>query len=200
MAGTNPNQVYAPTPDQSTTTGAVAVATTASQATAANVPNDARTALTSVWNSGGYVSEDGMSLSISKTFNDIHDWSHSTVKSVLTEYKGQISVSFLQVDEFAAKRVFGESNVTVTAANATHGQILNIAIGAELPPIEAYCFSMKDGNQRVRVYVPRGQFTEIADMAFTTDGVKVGGTLATYDDGTGHSIYVIFDDGQVVSG
>ena len=199
MAGTNPNQVYAPTPDQSTTTGAVAVATTASQATAANVPTDARTALTSVWDSGGYVSEDGMSLSISKSFNDLHDWSHSTVKSVLTEYKGIITVSFLQVDEFSAKRVFGEDNVTVTAATRDHGQIINIGIGSAMPPIEAYCFSMKDGDQRVRVYVPRGQFTEVDDMAFTTDGVKVGGKLATYDDGTGKSIYVIFDDGQVVS-
>mgnify|MGYP007133710496 CR=1 FL=1 len=60
---------------------------------------------------------------------------------------------------------------------------------------------MKDGNARVRVVVPNGQMTEVNQIDFKPDaGNIIGGTLATYDDGTGHSIYFIYDDGVVVSG
>lgn len=192
----NAKQVYAPTPDQSVTTGAVAVADVGVTA-----PTDARTALPSTWDNSGYVSEDGISVTVTRSTTPIRDWSKSIVRNLLTEYAGAISCSFLQVDEFAAKRMFGESNVTVTNATLTHGNQMKIAIGNELPPIEAFCFSMKDGDARVRVFVPRGQFTDVSQIDFKPDaGNIIGGTIATYDDGTGHSIYVMYDDGTVVSG
>lgn len=192
----NAKHVYAPTPDQSTTTGAVAVAPLGT-----TMPTDAKTALPSAWNSGGYVSEDGMSVSVTRSVTPIRDWSKNAVRNLLTEYTGTISLAFLQVDEFAAQRMFGASNVTKTAATTTSGEQISIAIGAELPPCEAWCFSMKDGNARVRVVVPNGQMTEVNQIDFKPDaGNIIGGTLATYDDGTGHSIYFIYDDGVVVSG
>lgn len=192
----NAKHVYAPTPDQSTTTGAVAVAPLGT-----TMPTDARTALPNTWNDGGYVSEDGLSVSVTRSVTPIRDWSKNAVRNLLTEYNGTISLAFLQVDEFAAQRMFGASNVTKTAASSAHGEQLSIAIGAELPPREAWCFSMKDGNARVRVAVPNGQMTEVNQIDFKPDaGNIIGGTLATYDDGTGHSIYFIYDDGEVVSG
>ena len=193
--GLNATKVYAPAPDQSTTTGAVAVAPIGTTA-----PTDARTALPSAWESSGYVSEDGMSVAVTRTTTPIRDWSKAAVRQLLTEYEGAITLSFLGVDEFALGRVFGESNVTKTTATTTHGEQLKVGIGAQLPPIESFCFNMKDGDARIRVYVPRGQFTEVAQVDFKPDaGHTVGGTISTYDDGTGKSIYFLYDDG-VVSG
>lgn len=193
--GLNAAKVYAPTPDQSAATGAVAVAPVGTTA-----PTDAKTALASPWESSGYVSEDGLSVSVSKSTTPIKDWSKSTVRSILTDYEGTLTLSFLQVDEFSAKRVFGASNVTKTAATTTSSEVIKVAIGNQLPPEEAWCFSMKDGNRRVRVYVPRGQITEVGDIEFKPDaGQVIGGTISTYDDGTGHSIYVFWDDGEVAS-
>lgn len=194
MAGLNANQVYLPTPDQSQTTGAVAVA-----AEGVTAPTDARTALPSAsWSTGGYIDENGLSLSISKSVTTLKDWSQSTVRKMLTDYDGTASCSFLQMDQFAAERLFGASNVTVTAANTTHGEQMKIAIGADLPPIQAFCFSMKDGNARIRVFIPRGQIAEIGDVSFVPGTGNVWpATINTYDDGTGHSIYVFFDDGVV---
>ena len=123
------------------------------------------------------------------------------MRNLLTEYAGAIALGFLQVDEFAANAMFGASNVTITAATSSAGAKMKISIGAELPPIKSYCFSMKDGNARIRVYVPRGQFTDVNQIDFKPDaGNVIGGTMATYDDGTGHSIYFMYDDGEVVSG
>ena len=165
------------------------------------MPADARTALTSAWDDSGYVSEDGLSVTITRSTTPIRDWSKAAVRNLLTEFGGAIAVSFLQVDEFAAKRMFGEDNVTVTAATTTTSEVIKISIGAELPPIEAWCFSMKDGDARIRVLVPRGQMTDVNQIDFKPDaGNIIGGTLTAYDDGTGNSIYFIYDDGEVISG
>lgn len=192
----NAKKVYAPTPNQSATTGAVAVAPVGT-----SMPTDAKTALPSTWDDSGYVSEDGISVTVTRSTTPIRDWSKNAVRNLLTEYAGSISLAFLQVDQFAAERMFGENNVTVTAATSSAGEQIKVAIGAELPPIEAWCFSMKDGDARIRVLVPSGQMTEVSQIDFKPDaGHVIGGTLATYDDGTGHSIYFIYDDGTVVSG
>ena len=96
--------------------------------------------------------------------------------------------------------MFGSSNVSVTAATLTKGELIKISIGADLPPVEAWCFSMKDGNARIRVVAPRAQVTEVNQIDFKPDaGHVIGGTIATYDDGTGKSIYFIYDDGEVLS-
>ena len=195
--GLNAKKVYAPTPDQSATTGAVAVAPEGT-----TMPENARAQLdTSVWDDGGYVDENGLSLTLTRSTTPIRDWSKSAVRNLLTEFTGLIALGFLQVDEFAAKRVFGEDNVNVTPADRNNGEIMKISIGAELPPIEAWCFSMKDGNARVRVLVPRGQITDVNQIDFKPDaGNVIGGNIACYDDGTGKSIYIIYDDGTVISG
>lgn len=191
----NAKHVYAPAPNQTSTTGAVAVAPIGTTA-----PADAKTALPNAWDTGGYVDENGISLTVTRSTTPIRDWSKATIRNLLSEFSGAITVGFLQVDEFAAQRMFGASNVTKTAATSSAGEQIKISIGSELPPIEAWCFSMKDGEARIRVYVPRGQMTDVNQIDYRPDtGNVVGGTLQCYDDGTGHCAYVIYDDGTVVS-
>ena len=192
----NAKKVYAPAPNQSATTGAVAVAPLGT-----TMPTDAKSALASAWDDSGYISEDGISVTVTRSTTPIRDWSKAAIRNLLTEYSGSISLNFLQIDEFATERMFGSSNVTVTAATSSAGEQIKISIGAELPPREAWCFSMKDGDARIRVLVPNGQMTDVSQIDFKPDAANIiGGTLATYDDGTGHSIYFIYDDGTVVSG
>ena len=195
MAGIDAAQVYLPSPDQSSTTGAIAVAPLGTTA-----PTDARTALGVAWTSGGYVGEDGVTLSVSRSTSAIKDWSQANVRKALTDFDGTIGLSFLQMDEFAAKELFGASNVTVTAANTTHGNELSIGIGAELPPMKSWAFSMKDGARRVRIYLPIAQVTEIGDVTFVPSaGNSYPATISCYPDSTGKSIYVFYDDGEMTS-
>ena len=195
MAGINSAQVYLPSPDQSGTTGAVAVAPLGTTA-----PTDAGTALPSAWTTGGYVAEDGLTLGINRSMTAIKDWSQANVRKALSDFDGTIQLSFLQVDEFAAKEVFGASNVTKTAASTTHGEQLKIAIGAELPEMKSWCFNMKDGDRRVRVYAPCAQVTEVGDVSFVPNaGNAYPATISCYPDSTGKSIYVFYDDGKKTS-
>lgn len=191
MAGVNSAQVYLPTPDQTGTVGAVAVAPLSTAA-----PADARTALPSAWVSGGYVSEDGITLGLSRSFANIKDWSQANVRKALTDFDGTVTCAFLQVDDFAAEQMFGAANVTTTAANTTHGAQMKIAIGAEVAPAMSWCFSMKDDNRRVRVYLPNAQVTELGDVQFVPGAGNIyPSTIAAYPDATGKSIYVMYDDG-----
>lgn len=195
MAGINAAQVYLPSPDQSAATGAVNVA-----AVGVTAPTDARTALTGGWESGGYIDENGLGLSLNKSFTNIKDWSQSTVRKALTDFDGQLTCSFLQVDEFAAKRLFGAGNVTAKAATSDAGNQLAITIGADVPPVEAWCFNMKDGNRRVRVFAPQAQVTELGEVSFVPGAGNVWpATISCYPDGNGKSLYVFYDDGEVVS-
>ena len=63
-------------PDQSSTTGAVLYA-----AVGTTLPTDATTAPYG-FTSGGYVSEDGLTLSASFNTTDIKDWSKGTIRTL----------------------------------------------------------------------------------------------------------------------
>lgn len=196
MAGVNSAQVYLPSPDQSSSVGAVYTA-----ALGSTLPTDARAALNAAFTSGGYISENGVTLNVSKSTTAIKDWSMATVRKALTDFDGTVALEFLQIDEKAATELLGSANVTVTAANTTHGQQIAMKIGADLPTAKAWAFNMKDGNRRVRIVIPNGQITEIpSDITFVPNAANIWpATISCYDDGTGHSIYVYYDDGVVTS-
>lgn len=195
MAGVDSNKVYLPSPDQSGTVGAVATAPLGT-----TLPTDSRTALAGTYTTGGYVTEDGISLSLNRSMTTLKDWSQASVRKAISEFDGTVQCSFLQVDEFAAKEMFGASNVTKTAANSTHGEQLKIQIGAELPDPKVWVWSMKDGNRRVRVVLPNAQVTEIATVPFVpTQGNAYQCTISAYPDATGKSIYIFYDDGKTTA-
>ena len=76
----NAKKVYAPAPNQSSTTGAVAVAPEGT-----SLPTDASSALSASWDDSGYVSEDGLSVTITRTTTPIRDWSKAAVRNLLTD-------------------------------------------------------------------------------------------------------------------
>ena len=194
MAGIDSAQVYLPSPDQSGTTGAVAVADLGTTA-----PTNARSALGGSWTTGGYVGEDGLTLSLSRSFTVVKDWSQSTVRKALTDFDGTLQFPFMQIDEFAMGEIVGAANVSATAATTTHGNQLAVEFGAELAPMKSWCFSMKDEDRRVRVYCPCAQVTEIGDVSFVPGSAhQYPCTLSCYPDSDGKSIYVFYDDGEVV--
>lgn len=195
MAGVNSYQVYAPGPDQSATTGAIARGPLGTP-----LPTDARSALDPALVSGGYVSENGITLSLSKSTTPIKDWGLNNVRKLLTDFDGTIGLEFLQVDQWAAEALLGAANVTTTAATRDAGNQLGMKIGPVTTDPEAWVFSMKDGDRRVRIVVPNGNVELSGDVAFQPGAANIWpATLNCYDDGTGHSIYVYFDDGQVTA-
>lgn len=196
MAGVNSNDVYLLGPDQSTTTGAMKKG-----AIGASAPTDARTQLGNGWSdAAGYISENGITLNLNRSTSPLKDWGLNTVRVMATDFTTNITGEFLQMDEAAAKTLFGEDNVTVTAATTTKPATIKLSIGPDMPEQHAFVFNMKDGDRRARIYVPNGQITQVGSPTFVPGAGNVWPfTLECYDDGTGHSVYMFFDNGQTAS-
>lgn len=158
---------------------------------------------TSGFTKSGYVSEDGLELSMDYSTNDVREWNGATVRKLLESFTGEFSFTLLQAFSYEdACIAFGAENVTRTAATLTTGEQLHIAIGAHLPEAHAWCFNMKDGDAAMKVLVPNGQVTSLDSITFVAnDVIKLPVTVSCYDDGTGtgDSIHVFTDDGQKTS-
>lgn len=196
MAGVNSNDVYLLGPDQSTTTGAMKKG-----AIGASAPTDARTQLGNGWSdAAGYISENGITLNLNRSTSPLKDWGLNTVRVMATDFTTNITGEFLQMDEATAKTLFGEGNATVTPATSTKPATLKLSIGPDMPEEHAFVFNMKDGERRARIYVPNGQITQVGSPTFVPGAGNVWPfTLECYDDGTGHSVYMFFDNGQNAS-
>ena len=191
----NSSNVFIGLGDQGTT-GAVG---TAAKGTA--LPTNPFGSTWTGWTFSGYVSEDGVSLSPSWSTTPLKEWNGATVRTLLDGFDGTISLTEIEfLSEEGAKHCFGSNNVTATAANTTHGNQLQINIGTTMPEAKAWVFRMKDGDHKAVVYVPNGQVTSIDSIAFNRNNAAgLPYTITCNDDGTGKSIYIYTDDGQVTS-
>jgi len=195
--GINAKQVRVGLADQSSTSGALSRGDVIS-----TIPADIDAALTAIaaFSSSGYISEDGASLSTTKGVTPIREWNRASVRRILEDFDGTVSLSLIQLDEEGAKQAFGEDNVSVTAATSTHGTQLKIALGATLDDPQAWALRMKDGDARMLVLVPNGQVTSGVDITFVANqAIQLPVTISANDDGTGHSIYIFTDDGIVAA-
>lgn len=178
-------------PDQSATVGAVNYAPTNT-----TLPTDASSALGQGFTKCGYVSEDGLVISTDYGTKQIKDWSKSTVRTLLDEFTGEVTFSFIQTDYESLCAIFGTENVVKTEATSSHGTQITVKIGAHIAGAKAYVFNMKDGNAKVRVVLPNATPTLNGDLTFNAgDAINWSVKLTCGADVNGESIYIYTDDG-----
>jgi len=165
------------------------------------LPTDATTALDAALVAKGLVSEDGLQASYERSSNDIKDWGGNTVRSVQTDVTDSYTFALIQSDAEVLKEVFGDAQVTVTPADATHGEQISIAANGEPLPAKVYVFEMKDGLNKHRIVVPNGQITATDQITYTNgDAISYSLTLTAYPDSSGNTHYDYWDDGVVAAG
>ena len=147
-----------------------------------------------------YVSEDGLTLTPSRSTTDIKDWSGATVRKVLESFDGTLSWTMISTNKGALSIAFGSGHVTTSAAATDHGAQVQAALGAYLPEEQAWVFLMKDGDARIVIAVPDGQITEVGEVTFASNAaVGWNVTLSCYPDTNGNCIYIMTDDGVVAA-
>jgi len=161
------------------------------------LPGTAVTAIPSGFNSGGYVSEDGMTKSESRDVNSIKDWKGLTVKRSQTGFEATFQFAFLEyLGEAGAIAVYGENAVTVTPATADHGKQMKVAVKGDVAPHLSWIFDMADGDAVIRILVPDGQVTETGDTPFgNSDAAVRDVTISAFPDEDGVLFYELTDDG-----
>lgn len=170
-----------------------------SGALSATPPTD-ETSTLSGFSALGYVGEDGLTMSTARSTERIRAWGGDTVRIVQTEHDVTLSWTFLETTAGVAEEVYGENNVTATPAGPGAGNKLAIEVTSETLPNKSYVFDMKDGDAKIRAYVPNGQITEVGDVQFVhSAALSYQVTLEAFPDEHGVKVYIYSDDGQVVA-
>lgn len=191
MAGTPSSaNIFVGSPDRATS-GAILVAPvgTALPTTIATAPNVAFKDL-------GYISEDGLSISQSSTWETIKDWGGDQVRKFLSDFTGTLTFAMDEIRSDVLKFVYGSANVAVTAATVSSGTLHTVKMNSTEPDRVSLVANILDGPRKIRIVAPLCQVTERQDLSFSrTAGVMHGVTVETYPDATGNSIYLYTDDG-----
>lgn len=167
-------------------------------ATGSTLPTDATTAPDAAFVSAGYIGEDGLTESGSRTTDKKKEWGGRIVRVLQTDYSLTYQFSFLESRKAGVlQTVFGDDNVTETAANDTHGLQYAVQRNADLLPHKAFIFEMKDGDVKTRIVVPDGQITEVGDIVWSnSELVQYQVTVEAFPDASGNNAYEYTDDGQ----
>lgn len=154
------------------------------------LPTDATMELDAGFVERGLIGEEGFSLAPNRSTQDIKVWGGSTRRRLTTEFSEVVSVTFMEsADAEVLKAVFGENNVSV------EGGKIAIAHNAEGAAEMAWTITMKDGDARRRLAIPRGQVFLTGDIQYVhTDAIKYSVEIACYEDEEGQSSYEYIDD------
>lgn len=161
------------------------------------MPTDAKSELNAKFENAGYVSEDGLVETIDASDDKIKAWGGDIVKIVRTEHS--VSYTFTLIESASAtalKLLFGEENVTVTAATSTKGRQIVVKKTAAMTPRRAFVFDMADLPAAIRVAIEDGQPSISGDVNFTDgDAIAYEVTVEAFPNAQGVKSTLMIDDG-----
>lgn len=124
--------------------------------------------LPSGWTEAGFISADGIELQLSRDVENIKDWSNTIRRTILADHDEKASGACISTTAAALAELFGESNVTP----GTGDFVVNLS-AADLPPVKAYLFIMKDGDDMMCFGCSTGQIYVSDNVSFKAgDGIE----------------------------
>ena len=153
------------------------------------LPTDATTALPAAFVNLGYVSEDGVTNSISSDSTEIKEWGGDTVDTVKTSQSDTFKWKLIEgMNVDVLKTVFGDDNVTETDG------AIKVDVKATDSTAAVYVIDMAlKGGRLKRIVIPSGKITELGDIVYKPDDA-VGYDLTIQanlgSDGATHHEYI----------
>lgn len=147
----------------------------------------------SAWTSAGAITADGITWTTGKDSEPLRNWAKETERLVGSEEGGSVTAPMMYTTEETLKTIFGEDNVTVSAATQTTGKVVSVTVapGVSASPM-AFLFIMKDGDDMLMLGTEKGIVREVGDITFApTEGITWEATIEAA------SWTFAKDDGQV---
>lgn len=161
------------------------------------LPTDASTALDAAYVALGLVGEEGLAPSGERSSENTKDWAGDIVAALQSEHTSSFEITLLEVfNEEALKAVFGDGNVTVTAATPSSGKLFSIKETGEPLGHKSFAFDMKYLDKRMRIVLPDAQITAVEEAPFVNaalNSFKI--TIMAYKDTNNTKVYRYYDDG-----
>ena len=148
--------------------------------------------LAAAWEDVGDISADGVNWTPLGDMQSIRNWANEVVRR-WSNTPGTANAAVIDTTEEVFNTIFGEDNVTVTAAAATHGKLVSVDIDRyNLSGAEAFLFIGKDGDDAFMLGTTSGIITNIGDVSF-----QPGSVISWTPTIEGNWTY-LKDDGQTV--
>jgi len=156
------------------------------------LPSTPGTTPGSAWAEVGAITVDGISLKL-PSGDVIKNWANIAERKINTE-NGVISGSIMYTNKKVFETLFGEGNVSYTAAGQTHGNITSVTLSPDVSAEPAaYLFLVKDGSTLVSIGCEDGLITDIADVSFNPT------TSVTWSPSIDGVWTISHDDGDVTT-
>lgn len=128
------------------------------------LPTDPSTAIPATWKHVGDVTNEGITLAMDKSVENLRNWANVIKRVIMTEHTETIQAPIMDTTEEALKTVLGESNVTNT------NDVISVNLSAaSLPEEEAFLFVMKDGDSMIMIGCTHGQVTAVDNVTFAPE-------------------------------
>lgn len=164
------------------------------------LPTNESTALSAAFKAPGYVTEDGVTRSESRDTTPIKAWGGDTIVIAQTGVEATLKTTLAEyLTKLTQELIYGEANVTETAATATKGTKLAIVgkLGTAAPK-NVWVVEMFSGLATGRLVLPIVQIAETDDVTYKDDELAAHGVTANlYPDAAGNYFYEYWDDGVV---
>lgn len=147
------------------------------------LPTDTETALNVAFVEVGYISDDGVTQSISTDVNEIKAWQNGdTVRKVQTSH--DVTYAFTMIESSAAALTAYYGNYSSGVVEITGDQLDH----------QAMVLEVEDGDHVIRIALPDAQITDRGDVVYQ-NGEEVGYpvTVTAYPDSSGVKAYMYID-------
>src|SRR5690606_17766281 len=169
----------------------------------AEAPEDARTALDSAFVAAGHVGEDGLTETTDRSTEKVKAWGGDIVRVVQTDCSVTYLFKFVEThNSTVLETANADDNSTDTTSTSSAGTLRAVKINADTLPHKSFVFDMRDGDSRIRIYVPDGQVTEVGEVTYS-DGELIGYQVtveAFRDSELNANALKFLDDGVTSSG
>ena len=147
------------------------------------------------WEEVGAVTADGITWSTGKDSDPLRNWAKEVERLIASDEGGTVTAPLMYTNQATLEAIFGEDNVTVTAANSSHGKLVSVTVepGVSASPA-AFLFIMKDGEDMLMLGTTKGIVREVGDITMSpTDAITWEATIEAA------AWTFMKDDGQVTS-
>lgn len=143
------------------------------------LPTNVNTTPNAAFRDLGYISDAGITQSISSDSTDIQAWQNATtVRTLQTSHTVTFQLEFLEVNWLTMDTYFG--NFSGGASELTSDQTIR----------KSWIIHVDDGVTDFRIVIPEGQITERGDTVIVSgDAVKLPITISAYPDDTDVKAY-----------
>lgn len=151
-------------------------------------------ALAADWTEAGAITADGITWSTGKDSEPLRNWAKEIERLTASDEGGTVNAPLMYTDEDTLKAIFGEDNVTVTAATAEHGKLVSVTVEPGVSAGQmAFLFIMKDGDDMMYLGTSKGVIRDVDDVAFApTEAINWTATIEAA------SWTFLKDDGQTI--